>query len=84
MATTTQLAQEATTEGDTLVALEPFDQCGGTGGNCRDFSNTQCVDAVYSEVPCPAGHECTRVNDRWGAWAGAHLGLSGAQFSVLA
>jgi hypothetical protein len=63
------LRLEATAEGDVLLALEGYDQCGGTGGNCKEFSNTRCEDDVYSDVPCPDAHTCTRVNERWGCAA---------------
>jgi hypothetical protein len=61
---TVQLQLESVVDGDTLVSLEAFDQCGGTGGNCKEFTNTACVDDVYSDVPCPSSHTCTRVNVR--------------------
>lgn len=45
-----------------LKALAAWDQCGGLTGDCDTYSNTKCVDNVFSDLPCPSGYTCNRVS----------------------
>lgn len=40
--------------------LNKWSQCGGKGGNCKEFS---CVDAQYPNAACPEGNRCVRMNE---------------------
>jgi hypothetical protein len=40
--------------------LNLWDQCGGKGGNCAQYT---CVDAIYPGQSCPAGSSCQRLHE---------------------
>ncbi len=66
-----------------LKALGAWDQCGGLKGECDQYSNTQCVDNVYSDLTCPSGYVCYRISP-WLVAAPAVLSVErGAWLDVL-
>jgi hypothetical protein len=40
--------------------LNLWDQCGGKGGNCAQFT---CIDGLYPGQSCPAGSSCQRLHE---------------------
>lgn len=51
---------ESQTKPSTTTNLNKWSQCGGKGGNCKEFS---CVDAQYPNTACPEGNRCVRMNE---------------------
>lgn len=47
-------------QGD-ITILQPWNQCGGKTGDCKEYGDNGCVDCPFPKTRCAEGHVCYRV-----------------------
>jgi hypothetical protein len=52
-------AVQGTSAQNSTTSLKVYDQCGGSGGNCRNYT---CANDVFPSARCPNNTACLRQN----------------------